>query len=82
GEFSRKPSQQIIEQMIFTPFAYEDVAALIQQSDPRLYVFSSDYPHVEGGRAPYERFKKNMGPLPESDQTRFFATNFAEMFAA
>ena len=53
---TRKPSEQIIEQMAFTPYVYEDVGDLIRQSDSRLYMFSSDYPHTEGGRQPLGRF--------------------------
>ena len=33
--------------MAFTPYPYEDVGELVRQSDSRLYLFSSDYPHVE-----------------------------------
>ncbi len=33
---SRKPSQQIIDQLAFTPFVYENVGELIRQSDERL----------------------------------------------
>ena len=53
---TRRPSQQIVEHMAFTPYVYEDVGDLIRQSDSRLYLFSSDYPHAEGGRHPLERF--------------------------
>ena len=79
--FTRKPSQQIIDQMVFTPYIFEDVADMIAQSDSRLYVFSSDYPHAEGGRTPIERFEKNIADLPESDKQRFYEGNFAETFA-
>ena len=57
---TRKPSQQIIEHMAFTPYVYEDVGDLIRQSDSRLYLFSSDYPHAEGGRQPLERFSASL----------------------
>jgi len=78
--FTRKPSQQIIDQMIFTPYAFEDVGALIRDSDNRLYAFSSDYPHVEGGRTPLERFEKSLAASSESDKQRFYTDNFADTF--
>ncbi len=77
-EFTRKPSQQIIDQVVFTPYVFEDVADLIRMSDSRLYVFSSDYPHAEGGRAPLERFEKNLAETPEADKQRFYTDNFAK----
>ena len=39
--FERTPTQQLTEQMGFTPFPHEDVANLIQQSNEDLYLFSS-----------------------------------------
>jgi predicted TIM-barrel fold metal-dependent hydrolase len=77
---TRKPSQQIIEHMAFTPYVYEDVGDLIRQSDSRLYLFSSDYPHAEGGRAPLERFGASLAGCDAAAQSRFYSENFARMF--
>lgn len=77
---TRKPSEQIIEHLSFTPFIYEDVGKLIRQSDPRLYLFSSDYPHIEGGRFPVEKFEASLSGLPAEAAARFFHENFAEAF--
>ena len=46
--FERRPSEQLAEQFGFTPYVYEPVGALIDQTSAELYLFSSDYPHVEG----------------------------------
>jgi uncharacterized protein len=70
------PSQQIIEHMAFTPYPYEDVGDLIRQSDSRLYLFSSDYPHVEGGRNPLGRFSATLRETDPQAQTRFYTENF------
>ena len=78
---SRKPSRQIIDQLAFTPFVYEDVGELIRQSDERLYMFSSDYPHPEGGRAPLARFEASLAGHGESAKAHFYAENFARLFA-
>jgi len=77
---SRKPSEQIIAHMAFTPYVYEDVGELIRQSDSRLYLFSSDYPHVEGGRQPLARFEASLAGLDETAKTRFYSENFARLF--
>src|SRR6185503_18234746 len=79
---TRAPSQQVIEQMAFTPLPYEKVADLIRQSDERLYMFSSDYPHIEGGRAPLARFEAGLAGASESARSAFFAGNFMRLFAA
>ena len=34
--------------LAFTPYPFEDVGALIRESSPELYLFSSEYPHTEG----------------------------------
>ena len=78
--FTRKPSEQLREQFAFTPFVYEDVGALIRQSNPDLYLFSSDYPHVEGGRDPIGRFETTLEGLDASAVDRFYAGNFARVF--
>jgi predicted TIM-barrel fold metal-dependent hydrolase len=83
---TRKPSEQIIEHLAFTPFVYEDVGMLIQQSDERLYLFSSDYPHNEGGRQPLSRFESSLDALDaiglgDSARQHFYADNFSRLFA-
>ena len=77
---TRHPSEQIIEHMAFTPYVYEDVGDLIRQSDSRLYLFSSDYPHTEGGRHPLERFQATLTGFDEAAQARFYSGNFARLF--
>src|SRR5580692_8777270 len=78
--FNRKPSEQLTEQMAFTPFVFEEVGALIDQSNPDLYLFSSDYPHIEGGRNPIARFETSLGARPDSIRDRFYSENFLRIF--
>ena len=78
--FTRKPSEQLTEQFAFTPFVYEDVGALIRQSNPDLYLFSSDYPHVEGGRDPIGRFEGTLEGFDPAVRDRFYSENFARVF--
>jgi len=78
--FDRTPSQQLSEQMGFTPFPHEDVANLIGQSNPDLYLFSSDYPHVEGGRNPIRKFETSLTEADETIKTKFFSENFLRLW--
>ena len=75
-----KPSEQITEQLAFTPFVYEDVGELIRRSNDRLYLFSSDYPHIEGGRNPLGRFGNSLEDSAPETLDRFYSHNFADMF--
>ncbi len=78
--FDRTPSEQLTQQMGFTPFPHEDVANLIDQSNPDLYLFSSDYPHVEGTRDPIARFEKFLVDEPEPIKNKFYAENFLRIW--
>ena len=78
--FSRKPSETLTSQMASTPFVFEDVGVLIDQSSPDLYLFSSDYPHVEGGRDPIKRFEGFLGERSDAVREAFYAENFLRIF--
>jgi predicted TIM-barrel fold metal-dependent hydrolase len=80
ANFKRKPSEQLTEQCAFTPYVFEDVGMLIDQSNPDLYLFSSDYPHIEGGRNPIARFEKSLGDRADSVRDSFYADNFLRIF--
>jgi predicted TIM-barrel fold metal-dependent hydrolase len=79
-KLERRPSEQIAEQLAFTPYVYEDVGELVDQSHDGLYLFSSDYPHFEGGRNPLGRFAASLERHGEETRERFYATNFARVF--
>jgi predicted TIM-barrel fold metal-dependent hydrolase len=80
ARFTRKPSEQLTQQMAFTPFVFEDVGALIDESNPDLYLFSTDYPHTEGGRNPIARFEASLGDRPEPIRNKFYSENFLRIF--
>ena len=77
----RKPSEQFHEQFAFAPFPTENVARLIERSDADLYLFSSDYPHAEGGRNPIGRFEETLVGQDEANATAFWSGNFQRIFA-
>jgi len=80
AELKRIPSETLRAQMAFTPFVFEDVGALIDASADDLYLFSSDYPHVEGGKDPIGRFEKSLGERPAVVRDNFYAENFLRLF--
>ncbi len=76
----RKPSEQIRQQLRFTPYPFEDVGAFVAESFPELYLFSSDYPHAEGGRDPIGRFERSTASLSDAARAQFFAANFRDLY--
>jgi uncharacterized protein len=76
--FQRTPTEQAAAQLRFTPYPFEDVGLLCQESDPHLYVFSSDYPHAEGGRDPLGRFDRALADAPAGVVAGFYADNARE----
>jgi predicted TIM-barrel fold metal-dependent hydrolase len=78
---SMKPSDYVRRQVKFTPFPFEDVGWLVDQCGEELFLFSSDYPHPEGGRDPIKRFETSFeaaGIGPDA-RSRFYASNFEEL---
>jgi uncharacterized protein len=73
------PSEYLRRQVRFTPFPFEDTAWLIEQCGPELFMFSTDYPHPEGGRRPFEIFGDAVSTFDESTHDRFFWRNGAEL---
>lgn len=73
------PSEYLRRQVRFTPFSFEDTAWLIDQGGPELFMFSTDYPHPEGGRRPFERFGAQLEGFDDETNERFFWLNGAEL---
>ena len=80
AQLQRTPSETLREQMAFTPYVFEDIGGLIDQSSDDLYLFSSDYPHVEGGKDPIGRFEGSLGDRPDGVRDNFYAENFLRVF--
>ncbi|MGP0110926.1 MAG: amidohydrolase family protein [Acidimicrobiales bacterium] len=73
---SMRPSDYVHRQVRFTPYPTEDVGWIIEQGGADLAMFSSDYPHVEGGRKPIERFEASLGDASEEVRQKFYVDNF------
>ena len=45
-------------------------------------LFSTDYPHVEGGRNPIRRFEDSMRAVSDQAKQRFYCDNFVGMMGS
>jgi hypothetical protein len=52
---------------------------MIQQAGPELFMFSTDYPHPEGGKDPLAKFEGAMEMTGEAERARFYHDNMAEL---
>ena len=76
---SLRPSEFVRRQVRVTPYPHEDVGWIIANSGPEVCMFSSDYPHVEGGRNPLKRFTDSLADTSPESMTRFFSDNFIDL---
>jgi predicted TIM-barrel fold metal-dependent hydrolase len=78
-DLSLRPADYVRRQIRVTPYPTEDVGRLIDRCGPDLFMFSSDYPHVEGGRNPLKRFEASLATHSEANKSAFYADNFAHL---
>jgi uncharacterized protein len=79
---SLRPTDYVRRQVRFTPYPTEDVGWIVAQGGPDLVMFSSDYPHVEGGRKPVERFEASLGAADDDVRQAFYVDNFLFLMGA
>ena len=78
-KLSAKPSEIVRRQFRVTPYPHEPTNWIIENTGPEICMFSSDFPHVEGGRNPLKRFGEALGGVSEADQHRFYRDNFIDL---
>jgi uncharacterized protein len=81
-KLSLRPTEYVTRQVRATPYPTEDVGWIVEQSGPEIVLFSSDYPHVEGGRRPIERFEASLGDASEEVRQRFYCDNFLDLMGS
>jgi predicted TIM-barrel fold metal-dependent hydrolase len=81
-ELSQRPSELVRGHLWFTPFPTEPVGWMIENAGADLFLFSSDYPHPEGGRNPLGRFEASLASISNDAKERFYAQNFAAMMGS
>ena len=75
----QRPSEYVRQHLKFTPFPGEPVGWMIEQAGAELFMFSTDFPHPEGGRIRKAKFEDAMPGVSEEDQQRFYYSNMAEL---
>lgn len=73
------PSDYVRRHLKFTPFPGEPVNWMIEQSGAELFMFSTDFPHPEGGRDPLQKFEDALAGSSETDRSKFFYDNMHEL---
>jgi predicted TIM-barrel fold metal-dependent hydrolase len=81
-KLSLKPSEFVRRQVRVTPYPAEDTGWIIANSSAEICMFSSDYPHVEGGRNPLKRFGASMANSSDLKNRRFYRDNFVDLMGA
>lgn len=78
-KLSAKPSEIAMRQLRVAPYPHEDAGWIIENSGENMCLFSTDYPHVEGGRNPLKRFDTSLEDLSQSAKDGFYADNFIDL---
>ncbi len=77
-----RPSEYVRRQIRATPYPVDPVGWIIEQAGEEVCLFSTDYPHVEGGKNPLRRFEDSMSGTSERAKQRFYCDNFVDLMGA
>ena len=81
-KLSMRPDEFVQRQVRVTPYPTEDVGWVTEQIGPDVLLFNTDYPHVEGGRRPFERFERSLGDASEDVRQKFYCDNFLDLMGS
>jgi predicted TIM-barrel fold metal-dependent hydrolase len=78
---SLKPSEYVARQIRVTPYPHEPTGWIVKNAGRSVCLFSSDYPHTEGGRHPLKRFDASLDAegCTGAEREAFFRTNFEDL---
>jgi predicted TIM-barrel fold metal-dependent hydrolase len=78
---SALPSEIVRRQVRVTPYPSDDAGWIVANSGPEVCMYSSDYPHPEGGRNPLKHFRDSLDRANVDQKSRdgFFRDNFVDM---
>jgi uncharacterized protein len=79
-----RPSEYVQRQVRVTPYPHEDTGWTIANTGDDVCMFSSDFPHVEGGRNPIARFERSLDAADLGSRAReaFYVDNFVDLLGA
>ena len=75
----KPPSSYLTEQVKYAPFPGENVGWIVDNLGAGALLFSTDYPHNEGGRDPIAKFDATMTTLDDDTVDRFYRRNYLEL---
>jgi predicted TIM-barrel fold metal-dependent hydrolase len=78
-KLSMLPSEFVRRQVRATPYPHEPAGWIVEHTGPEVSMFSSDYPHVEGGRNPVKRFDASLAGCDDEARDAFYSGNFADL---
>jgi len=79
--YELKPSEFLKRNVRVTPFWHENLPRIIDRYGLEdVWVFSTDFPHLEGSRDPIGKFAKHLDKLPAGYDQRFFIDNNRLLF--
>ena len=81
-KLSDRPSEIAKRQFRVTPYPHEDTSWIIANSSEDMLLFSSDFPHVEGGRNPLKRFNESLQGSSDVAIDKFYRDNFIDLMGA
>lgn len=81
-KLSARPSEIVRRQVRATPYPHEDAGWIIANAGEEVCLFSSDYPHIEGGRNPLKRFDASLDGMSARAKTGFYCENFVDLMGA
>ncbi|QGG94576.1 amidohydrolase family protein [Actinomarinicola tropica] len=73
-----QPSDYVRRNLTFTPFPGEPLGWMIEQAGD-VFLFSTDYPHPEGGRDPIAKFEEQIGEVSTAQRDAFYYGNMARL---
>ena len=81
---SLAPSEYVRRQVRVTPYPHEPVGWIVKNSGPEVCLFSSDYPHIEGGRNPIKRFEASLDAedCSRGERDAFYQHNFEDLMGS
>ncbi len=81
-KLSARPSEIAQRQFKITPYPHEDTGWIIKNSGEDMLLFSSDFPHIEGGRNPLKRFSDSLVNANNIEVKKFYRDNFITLMGA
>ena len=83
-KLSLKPSEYVRRQIRVTPYPHEPAGWIVKNAGIEVCLFSSDYPHTEGGRNPRKRFEASLDAegCTADEREAFYRGNFENLMGA